>query len=190
MLADIINTIVRPQRSVASPQGPQKWSGPASCFLAGLIYSALCFSLAQQGLAPTSDKGLLLPRDQFFSVAQFYAPIAFILPAFWVTVTIWVLGRRVDNRVPFSEYWRRLSLAYGAPFLLCFALPDLIVFHLYGFEGLKAGLPAVGVGTIYFVTSRTTQAIQKALGLSIWRSLGFAVVSAVVQAPVLMALVR
>ena len=190
MLKDITTTLLRPQASVASTDGPSLWSGTIACVLAGVLYSVLCASLASQGLSPTSDRGLLVQGEHFFGIAQYYGPVAFLGPACMVTWVVWLFGRTSSKRPTYGSCWARLSLAYGAPFLFCFALPDLIFFHLRGFEGLRLGLPAVGFATVYFVTSRTTLAIRQLLGMGGLKSFGVALVAACLQAPILMMLVR
>ena len=73
---------------------------------------------------------------------------------------------------------------------MCFALPDLALYLIYGFDGLKLGLPAIGCATLYFVATRTTMGIRNLLGIRLAQSIAIACVAAVLQSIPLTALVR
>lgn len=178
-LGPTVELFTAPRRAHARLAAAPNALGWGVVVLTGLAYAALFAALAAGGHAPSMTRGLPVAAADYYRVAALYvAPL--------LVVGAWIFGA-VATRLAGVRPTAGLRVAYAAPILVLFVVPDAIALALAGHEALGQIVPVTGGLTVLAIWGHGALALKAAGGR---RAVLAAAVGLFVQALVVAPLLR
>jgi hypothetical protein len=148
----------------------------------GVAHIALYSWLAADGHQPTMTRGLLLPAEEYYAYAAFFAGPLTIALCMLVAIVAH-LGARGASPVPLSyrHAVHAFGLAYSVPLLMAYVLPELLVYGLSGFEALGPAMRVYAPIAVLWVFVLVVWGLRAVYGASTIRSITTALAAAVAQ---------
>lgn len=115
-------------------------SGVVSLAVLGALYALFSALLYAKGITPRATWLPIAPERYYLAQALFVLPLFFLLAIIFVRVIRFAVGRETDARAMFEG----LAPRYAWPITICFLIPDMIVFLIWGHESLAPAMRYYG----------------------------------------------
>ena len=122
--------------------------------LAAISWSFLSLWLAVDGHHPS---GPSLFEEQYKSQAFLMAPILLFC---WFTFA-GILWESLENNTTSSEWFGHLGQTLGSGYLLCWIVPDILVYAIFGFNILGRVAPFLPILTTLYVVFFSSQFVHQ-----------------------------
>lgn len=148
---------------------------------AGLVWAALSAMLAADGRAPTVTL-LPIPRERYYAAqALFVVPV--LLGQWWLASQVsWRSARRLGGAGTWPQTLGPMGGALAVPLVVCFLLPDLVVYLSAGFQALGAVVRFTAPLSLLGAVALATGVVRRVHGLAWARALGAALAGVLAQA--------
>lgn len=135
---------------------------------ASLLYAAFCTLLYMDAQQP-SFTGIPIPAEHYyFAQTLFIIPLLLLGWRVFTAITARIAPVPSDRRLALNEL---LGRAYGAPLILLYLLPDLIVYHLYGFDALAPAMRIYAPLCLIAILILSTRALRRLTDIPLPRAL-------------------
>ena len=172
---------MKPARPSSVPR--RRIQGVGYTLLTGLLWSLFSWWLAEAGHQP---------GGRSFFTAHYYVQSVILIPTMLLSWLIFstFLGRCLSSAQS-RERYRQTSTALGrilgGGYLLCWLLPDVVVYAIWGFDMLGKVVLFLPAATTLFVVWHTSQQLHRGYNFSRQKAVGYALVAWCLQAiPVLL----